>query len=243
MSARTGRGYYLASLETLGKAYDRKAAELEHVDEKASLKYLERAAQYLYRLVQLQGGTYELTRSLATRAFKVAAATGDAVWYDRARGFFEAMISKYLAEVEKEQIESQVHWHIAICRLRAGHFDAALERLERLHDHFDGDPEYLEALGDAHAGKAPQLHGTARVQAWQKAAQYFQRAKDRSKDELHYRATYKWLKTMMEYDPDRVAHIFAVYEKKNMLGFDEDRFGYKSRIAELKRKLDTIRPK
>lgn len=243
MSARAGRAYYLASLEGLGKAYDKKASELEHVDEKTSLQYLEKATQYLHRLVQMQGGTYELIRSLATRAFKVAVATGDTVWYDRARAFFEAMISKHLAEVEKEEIVPQVHWHIAICRLRAGHFDAALERLERLHDVFKSDPEYLEALGDAHAGKAVQLQGNARVQAYQKSAQYFQRAKDGSKEELHYRATYKWLKTMMEYDPDRVARIFVVYEKKNLLGLDEDKFGYKSRVLELKKKVDAIRPK
>lgn len=236
---------YARALGLLAWGYDAQSEDVGVKNPKLSEDYFNNAVQlYTQSLTAVAQPVlkFEAALSIAGRTFERAKVKEDAALFSRSRTLFEHIKTRYPDQIRKD-LGIQIDWHIGQCYLNEKNFDSALEHLKRVSDMSEPNLYIDEALGDCWFGKGLQAEGKERVDYLNRADKAFNDivnayARARQREEVYYRNLWKRLEVLYHIDRVELRQTIELYRQHGIgKGWDDNRWGYKTRILEVEKRL------
>jgi hypothetical protein len=151
-----------------------------------------------------------------------------------------------LAATLREDERTPVEYRRAQAALGSDRLAAAAALAAGLAARHPFNGSYAELRGDVAAAQAAMLvPGAARNQLLDDAIRLFDEqasARAHARDEHYFRLRLKYLTQLTKRDPQKAQDWILLFEKKNLGQWDEDRWGYQSKVQALKAKLAALLP-
>lgn len=252
------------SLALLAQAFEGLAAR-EKDEEKRSI-FETKSNNFYYEYFQLNPGTSSDPDQMLARASRLFDAAvnkakagreklGEAGWEEVKKTFAMAyeLYNQYLLlkerDLDKDTL-SGMKTRITYCLVMGGKVDQAIQMYE---DVVKDDLVEIkmgsahESLADCYVAKGKESSGADRTTYLKKAvAKYGILAALLQKGDLNehfWRLLHKYAETLYEVEPDDLKRFFNIYDKKGIAPeWDADKFGAKTRLEELRKKLQGVLP-
>ncbi len=259
VKAQWRQAHRVDALARLGR-FDEARAELGKMKEEVALEPTVRALERLaegYQAVarkrndpKLWASYARTVLSLSEKSFKPLKgekllAAADAIHLEATSDAYALsfeLYSQYLAAAKlRGEDERPIEYRRAVAAAGSGRLERALEIADALTVAEPYNGTYLELRADVLGlqGDA-QPRSPERRKLLERAAQAYgelSAARRATQDEAWFRLTWKYAARLAEIEPDRARRYLDMMEKRGYGPWDEGRWGYREKMAEVRRKL------
>ena len=177
-------------------------------------------------------------------------AAADALSLEETPGAFRMafdLYTQYLADRSVPDKERRdVEYRLARAAMGSGNLKNARDIVLKLVEKAPNNGSYSEFLGDISSARAESLpRGSARNLALKDALDRYGRlsaAWKTAKGEHYYRLLHKWLSIQFRLDPEKAAVFFLAKERAGWGEWDEDQWGYRTKMKDLRKRIFKIVP-